>query len=185
MFYLIIIAVMVLFQYLGVIADPTDQNEWIIAGWVISSITLTITFIIQVSKFYVQTKAVETVLEQQQNRKIYVRRAKEYIDEFKVYLAETYPKYEKELFKVIKPENVTAFMIKYPEIKANETIVKLVNTISRLKDSYYECDVKVNELNKEIRLRKRTMFLFCLPILPAYTEQVPVPGDKSVEITAF
>lgn len=184
MFYLIIIATMVLFQYLGVIADPLDQNEWIIAGWVISSITLAITFIIQVSKFYAQVKDVESVLEQQQNRKIYVRRAKEYIDEFKVYLAETYPKYEKELFKVIKPENVTAFMIKYPDIKANETITKLVKMISRLKDSYYECDVAVNKLNKKIRLRKRTMLLFCLPILPAYTEQVP-DDRKPVEITVF
>ncbi len=183
MFYLIIIATMILFQYLGVIADPLDQNEWVIAGWVISSITLAITLIIQISKFYAQVKAVESVLEQQQNRKIYVRRAKEYIDEFKVYLAETYPKYEKKLFKIIKPENVTAFMIKYPEIKANETITKLVKMISRLKDSYYECDVEANKLNKEIRLRKRTMFLFCLPILPAYTEQVP--DGKSVEITTL
>lgn len=172
MIYLLGLAIMILLRYFGAIADPYDQNEWIIASWIVSGIAFLITFIVQLNKFYKQAEDIEQITEQRQNRKVYVKRANEYIDEFKLYLAEIYPKHEKELFELMKPENVTAFMIKYPEIKTNETIAMLVNTINKLKNSYYACDTKINELSRQLRVRKRTILLWCLPILPKYQEKI-------------
>lgn len=172
MFYLLALVLFLFLRFLCPTIDPeVSLAGWAAASYIISGIVLMIALLTQIGKYYWQVHDIEEVVEQKQNRKVYVKRAAEYIDEFRIHLAETYPKHEKKLFKLMKPENVTAFMIKYPEIKANETITKLVDTINSLKDNYYRCDTQINKLSKQIRIRKRTMLMTCLPILPVYKEE--------------
>ena len=122
--------------------------------------------ITQGCNWYCQANDIEEIEQQKQDQKIYKTRNDELLGEFKLYLAEMYPEIEKGIFSTITPTNVTAFMIKYPEMKSSETITKLVNLINNLKSQYYQCDLTTNNLQKRIRVRRKTISMWVFPILP-------------------
>jgi hypothetical protein len=57
-------------------------------------------------------------------------------------------------------------MIKYPDIKTNETLVKLCNEIKNFVSRIYGCERRIFAKEREIAVRQRTIWLTSLPILP-------------------
>lgn len=95
---------------------------------------------------------------------VYKAKAEALTAEFTKLLAETYPQHEKDIFNKITPEKVAVFMVKYPEIKANETIKELVAQINKLQSDIYDQDVQKERLLQNVRVNLRDPFI--LPILP-------------------
>jgi hypothetical protein len=129
-------------------------------------IALIAAIINQLCRWYAQADDFERVIETKKDKKTYEKEKFSLVEEFKLYLADMYPEHEKKIFEKIKPDNVTAYMIKYPEIKTNETLLALCNKIETLTNKVFNCDREVNTIERRIAVRKRTMWLTCLPILP-------------------
>ena len=143
-----------------------DASGWRTAGFIIGGLFLLIAIIIQLCTYYAQAEAFETIEEKRKNKKTYQDEADQLIGEFKIYLADQYPEHEKMIFEQIKPENVTAFAIKYPEIKTNETLAKLCGLIENKVSKIYKQDRDINQQERFIAVRKRTIMLTVFPILP-------------------
>lgn len=110
--------------------------------------------------FYDQVTAQEKVKQSIGVERIYNRRANDLIPQFKSLLAEEYPAYEAKIFGEIN--NTTAavnFLGRYPEIKASETIIKLVDQIRDLRDSIYAQAIYRQDLQQQIRSRGRNPWL--------------------------
>lgn len=76
----------------------------------------------------------------------------EYKDEITDSLTKLYPEYEKDMFKNMNPsdaENISALMIKYPELKFNGVLEKYTN---RLSGYITSCNSKEREINKYLRI---------------------------------
>ena len=123
---------------------------------VFAMIGFIIVIIAQIVSCYSQVQDIENIEKEKNNKVIYQSRADDLLGEFKTYLADMYPDIEKEIFKTMKPEKITAYMVKYPELKSSETICKLVNLINEIKGQVYGCDLRINQLKTDIRIRKRT-----------------------------
>ena len=70
--------------------------------------------------------------------------------QFTNYLAEIYPNLEKGIFDKISPQNISIYLVKYPELKSSETVRKLVDEISKLQDAVYEQKLKEAEIQRDI-----------------------------------
>ena len=145
----------------------TDGWEF---GLILTSVVAVVSLIaaigVHLSLWWEHANDIEQITEAMKNRKTYEKESALLIEQFKVYLADQYPTYEQQIFKHIKPENITAYMIKYPEIKANETIMKLCDEIKSCTTKIYDCNRKVNYLERKIAVRKRTIWLTSFNFLP-------------------
>jgi hypothetical protein len=89
--------------------------------------------------------------------RLYEKQRAEMIPEIKKYLGELYPNIEKELFGKMSANetDLRIYMVKYPEIKSNETIKYLVDRIQHYSDLVVECEK--DKLWHEQRLQARMM----------------------------
>lgn len=90
--------------------------------------------------------------------------------QFARYLYEVYPKHEQDIYNKIAPENVDIYFVKYPELKASETITELVNQISILQTAYYNQKIERAELRKRMRFREVSPWLIKF-IIPKFEEE--------------
>ena len=142
--------------------DPVPHVLLLIAGIACVFISLGN----QISRWYWQAHDIERCKEEKKDKITYQKEAKQVLDSFKMYLADIYPEHEKSIFKTLKPDNVTIFMTKYPEIKSDKTLVALCNEIKSANSKIFTCDRVVNKLERQMAVRRRTMWLTGLPILP-------------------
>jgi hypothetical protein len=145
---------------LGLHPDLTVLGILLGTGFLIASL------IAQASYYHGQAFCIEKMLCTIEHREIYRREANDLLEEFKLYLADMYPSIEKNIFSTMKPENVQAYMIKYPELKSSETICKLVDLINSKKGYIYKEDRDLAELKMSYRERERTNKIWVLPLLP-------------------
>ena len=150
---------------------PSEFLDAKIAPFVIGGLILITTIITQCVTYYHQVYDIERINKQYEFKKIQTKKSDELISEFKLYLAEIYPDIEKNIFDSIKPDNVTVYMMKYPEIKSSETITKLVSLINSIKGACYSYDFEISRIQQKIRVREKTIGMICLPILPKYVHQ--------------
>jgi hypothetical protein len=69
---------------------------------------------------------------------IYRLKADNLTKQFASYLAENYPKYEKDIYSRIEPGKLDLYMVKYPELQTHKTLTELVKQIRDLQDKIYE-----------------------------------------------
>jgi hypothetical protein len=166
MMYLISIFVYFAISFCGMVFNPQSLVSWQIAGYILGGLLFIVTLVIQLTSYYLQADAYEEIEQCKEDKKSYEEESTHLVQEFKLYLADKYPQHEKEIFDKLKPENVSTYLARYPEIKANETMVKLCNLINQKVSKIYDKDRRINFLERSIRTRKRTILLTCLPILP-------------------
>ena len=130
-------------------------------GLVFSVIFILIALSCQAGFWLGEAEDIERIVMTLQDKEIYKKQADELLAEFSILLAEKYPNFEKEIFENMKPEKVTAYMIKYPELKSSQTICKLVDLINSKKEKIYDCDLKITGYQKDRRLRRRIQFFWC------------------------
>jgi len=147
---------------LGALSVYNDSENFLIlcavAGLVTASIAIC-ALISYMSNNEYQIDDCESIKACREKRKIYKKRADDLIAEFKLYLAEIYPKFEKEIFEKISPDKVDVYMMKFPELKTSATLIELVNRINSLKNDVYKQDIEITTYRKRIRVRLRSPWL--------------------------
>ena len=96
---------------------------------------------------------------------IYRTKAEALTAEFAKYLAETYPKHERDIYGKISPDKVALYAVKYPELKASETLMALVAQINKLQSDVYTQQINAEEARKRMRVRLRNPWL-CSFMIP-------------------
>jgi hypothetical protein len=90
---------------------------------------------------------------------IYQNKADALTVQFATYLAQAYPKHERDVFKSMSPGQISLYLVKYPELQASKTIVALVEQIAKLQNDRYAQQVKKEESLKDIRFRPNNPFV--------------------------
>lgn len=102
----------------------------------------------------------ENITKFERLEKIYEVRADALSQQFATYLADLYPEHERNIFKSINPEGVDIYFVKYPDLKASETILELVAQIKSLQDDRYAQQIEKEKTLKTMRYRKRSPWIF-------------------------
>lgn len=79
-----------------------------------------------------------------------------------------YLEHEAELFQEMSNEDVEMLFTKYPELKANTTLMNLVDKIFRLNDDVYNKQLYMNIIRKDIQMRYKNP-----AVLPFFLPDVP------------
>ena len=122
-------------------------------------------FIVNANAYNDQIGDVESLKTFEQKEAILSEKAVNLTTQFANYLADAYPQHEKDLFKDMSPEKVSIYMVKYPEIRSSETMVKLVEEIGKLQNDVYHQRLARTDAEQRIRVRLRNPWLihFWLP----------------------
>jgi len=125
-----------------------------------------VSFIVSAFYYFHQAESLEKITEYKDKKEIEKKEAEALTAELKLHLTQNYPDFEKEIFEKIKPQNVSIHITKYPELQSSKTILEYVKSIRIFQKHIFDCDRMIAELNRQIRIRKRTCKLFCIPVLP-------------------
>lgn len=126
---------------------------------IIAIVMSAVLFGANVSAYYNQIDALETIREYEDKQEILTEKSEALIQEFEVYLTEQYPDHEKEIFDKISPDEVLLYFAKYPELRASETISKHVDEVKALRSAVYDQRENIAHAEKEIRVRKRNPWI--------------------------
>ena len=87
---------------------------------------------------------------------------------FSSLLDSKYLEHESKLFEEMSNEDVEMLFTKYPELKANTTLMNLVEKIFSLNDAVYDKHLFLNKVRKDIQMRYKdpTVIPFFLPDVP-------------------
>jgi len=107
-----------------------------------------------------QIEDIENITQYGENKIIYQKRAKNLSAEFKKYLVEKYPDYEKEILEKVMPDNVSILITEFPNIKSSETIESYCSKLNSLMDDVYKQELDINSLKAKIRRRRRSLWIF-------------------------
>ena len=150
-------------------------NEWDIGAVMLSAlgtvfvITSIIFSMIEISS---QLDNIEELQRYSDNEKIYRTKCEDLTKQFAIYLSDKYPKHEKDIFKSISPDKIYIYLVKYPEIKSNQTIMKLVEYISYYQEEIYAQKIARVKMHKQMRYRKINPWIFnyLIPDIPENTD---------------
>jgi len=137
----------------------TIHIEFLIGAGVLTAILILINCVYR----YCQIEDLTNIKALGSKKIIYQKMADTQLAEFKNYLGEVYPNIEKEIFNSLSPENVTAYAIRYPEIKSNETIMELVKLINQKITQVYNCDIRTAEIEARIIRRLLDSTIWVIP----------------------
>lgn len=129
-----------------------NDDEWYVLCF-ISGIIVFIGVLMTFWSYSNQLDDIEEVKRINQVEQIYRQKAEALTKKFAEYLAEKYPEHEKEIFSKMSPDKIDLYLVKYPEIKASETLMALVAKIERLENQYYEQKILREAYLKEMRFR--------------------------------
>lgn len=167
MFNLFIIAVLLL---LGIIGYKFEIEEIHIAGIALmcgSLGYLIVTFISDLAYYSSQLLRFEDVRKCLKKIDVYKKKQKELLAEFKLYLGEKYPDLEKQIFDNInKTESELHVVLKYPELKASKTLLKLADKINNLASKVYSIMDEIESICKWIRYYKDGKWEIIKPAIP-------------------
>lgn len=124
--------------------------------WIAALFFTIVIIIVQTAHGYGHENDMNNIWQKREDKKIQMHKNQELLDEFKLYLSDMYPKLEKEIIKSMKPGNVNAYMIKYPELKSSKTICKLVDLINSNKSRIYEYETSITSFVRNIQVRVYT-----------------------------
>jgi len=143
MFNLICVLIVALIGAVGLLIPVYEVHIIGIVILCIAGVWLFASFVNNLVCYTEQLSRLEDIRAQLKNLDIYKNRQDTLIAEFKIYLADKYPEFEKDIFKLITDAKSDVNVIfKYPEIKSSKTLLKLVNEINELATKVY--DKKVN-----------------------------------------
>ena len=143
-------------------------NRWNDAGvdlLIVVVIVFLMGFIVSGAGWVNQVSDLEDIKKFQKIETIYQAKAKVLTAEFAKHLAKTYPEYEKDIYDKISPDKVDLYFVAYPELRASEALVALVDRINKLQSDIYDQRIKAEQMFKNIRFRLRNPWLlrFMIP----------------------
>jgi hypothetical protein len=122
--------------------------------------------------YYGHVTDIECIKEKRKDIETYKKQANDLLAEVKMYLIDKFPEHELKIFDKITKNTADFLAIEYPEIKSDECFKKAVNNILDMKKKIYQCELNNNKLEKQLAVRKRTVKLSVIPILPKHKDMV-------------
>lgn len=169
MFFVILFLVFLFLGIIGTILYYKDTEElgviFMAIGYTVGVILFLICLCLNLSAYYDQIDNIESLQQIDQEIVILEKRSETLLPEFRRYLVELYPEYEKNVYDKISPENISIYLVKYPELKTIEGVKLLVEKINQIKDSIYQKEIEKTKVEKDIRVRGRNK-LILTGILP-------------------
>lgn len=151
---------LMIYKYSGPHTRSTDS---IVASKVFLIIFLVIALasIFATADYYVnQRKDFEELKKVENVEIIYKKKAVVLTESFTAHLAGTYPDFEKGIFEEIKPNNVSVYLVKYPELKSSQTLMLLVEKINKLQDDRYDQQINKEKILKRLRFRTKNIWFW-------------------------
>ena len=139
--------------------EETCYNEGAMFCYIITIIIVGVAIIITMFGFSSQKSDNEKLIMLSNKGAIYREKAEILTKEFAGYLAEAYPKYEKNIFEKISPDKIDFYLVKYPELQASQTILELVQQIAQLRGDFYEQSLLKEDVLKSMRYRPKNPWL--------------------------
>ena len=131
-----------------------------------------------VREYNSQINDLESISENEGLKDICRREADLLTKEFKLYLGTKYPTHERKIFELIsqgQADNLIGVLTHLPEIKASETLIRLVTALSELNSRVFSKERKIEGLKKDMRVRMRNPY-YVTCFHPMY-EETPTGGD--------
>lgn len=98
----------------------------------------------------------EKLIRIDQVQNVYQKRADNLTTQLAILLVEKYPKQERDIFDKIKPENVSIYLAKYPEIQSAQTIMEAAKQTKILQDDIYKQQIERAEILNDMRYRAKS-----------------------------
>lgn len=137
-----------------------DYNDGAVILYAIAGVIVLIAFLSTGQSYSSQISDFENIKKYEKVEAIYANKAKALTAEFAKYLAGIYPEHEKNIYEKISPEQVDIYLVKYPELRASETIMELTRQINQLQSDVYGQQIKKEDTLKNIRYRLRSPWIF-------------------------
>ena len=144
--------------------EKTDHAAGSFAFTVTALFLVTVGLLISTAAWHAQIDHIEDIKKFAKIEAIYQAKADSLTAEFAKHLAEAYPKHERDIYEKISPEQAAIYFAKYPELKASDTLMKLVENINELQSAVYAQKVHTEETSKKIRVNLRSPLLFTFMI---------------------
>lgn len=127
---------------------------------VVAAIFVGISLLVTAVAYSNQISDSENITKFERLEQIYEVRADALSQQFATYLADLYPEHERNIFESIKPEGIDIYLVKYPNLRASETIIELITQIRSLQDDRYAQQIEREKTLKTMRFRKRDPWIF-------------------------
>src|SRR3989339_724582 len=152
---MVFVAVLIFFAVLEQVVSAQGFFGASIALEVLMGITALCGIFTQFNARLEQVQDFEQIKEAKGVEDILKEKAEVLTAEFVKHLAQAYPEHEKGIFEKIGPEKVAVYFAKYPELKASEVLLNLVDRINGLQSSVYNQRITVENLLAKTRTRLR------------------------------
>ena len=168
MFNLICVLIIACIGGVGLLIPVDDVKVIGIVFLCISGVWLFASFINNLEKHTDMTKKFEEIIAKFKKLEIYKEKQSVLISEFRIYLADKYPDFEKEIFKLITDsKNDINVVLSYPELKSSETIMELVNQINIQSTAVYRYKVELENDYAEIRFYNMNKWFYIKASVPS------------------
>jgi hypothetical protein len=102
-------------------------------------------------------------------KQIYLFKSEILTKKFENYLLKVYPQHEKDIFNKVKPQDIDIYFVRYPELKASETIKLLVGEVRTLQNDYYAQSLLEADIVRRITYRSKSPWLYYF-LIPKYNK---------------
>ncbi len=133
----------------------TGAVVWLVFALIFVGIAGVITLV----SYSKQISDSESITKYENIEEIYTARA-DLVKLFTRYLSVQYPDHEKELFKSMSAKDIEIYLVKYPELRAVDSIKELVSQIRTLQDDRYAQQIVRERILKDMRYRARNPWIF-------------------------
>jgi uncharacterized protein YsxB (DUF464 family) len=145
--------------YFGKAQSLSDAQFGMMVCVVISILLFVITTIFQLVEYSCQISDGEELVKIGNFEEIYTNKSDVLTQQFAGYLADIYPEYEKNIFESISPDGIDLYLVKYPEIKASETIMLLVSEIRMLQGDIYDQQLERAQVVRNMSYREKSPWI--------------------------
>ncbi len=127
---------------------------------IIALVPVIVSIIATFGAYSSQISDAENIAKFERLEEVYEARANALTEQFASYLADLYPEHERNVFESISPEGIDIYLVKYPNLKASETILELIAQIRSMQDDRYAQQVSRENTLKDMRYRMRNPWIF-------------------------
>lgn len=139
------------------------NNEWDVGACtciIIGTVLFMASIVITMFAYASQTSDFEELKRLDKYEQIYLFKSEVLTKKFKKYLLDIYPQHEKDIFNKVKSQDIDIYLVRYPELKASETIKLLVGEIRTLQNDYYAQGLLKASVVKNITYRTKNPWLY-------------------------
>lgn len=155
-----------------ILKNRNARTDWNVGGnicLVLGFILFITSIITTMSSYSCQINDFENLKKLDKYKQIYLFKSEILTKKFENYLLKVYPQHEKDIFNKVKPQDIDIYFVRYPELKASETIKLLVGEVRTLQNDYYAQSLLEADIVRRVTYRSKNPWLYYF-LIPKYNE---------------